>query len=577
MRRLTAGFVIAGLSAAPLLTSSILSQSAGNREAVSTQPMASSNAARFLTQATFGPTDSSIADVQSAGYATWIDQQEAMPVSASHQSYIESRLAALQATNPAAKIGYPDFFNSFWKQAATGPDQLRQRVKLALSEIFVISFNGVLLDTRGVASYYDMLGANAFGNYRALLEAVTLHPMMGTYLTHLGSVKEDPNTGEEPDQNFAREIQQLMSIGLYQLNQDGSLQTDGSGSPISTYSTSDIDGLSKVLTGFSWYSPKPTMVGGKATFNGGSRDPNATVTPMIAYPSYHSISSKSFLGVTIPASTTPDPSGDLKIALDTIFNHPNVGPFIGRQLIQKLVTSNPSPAYIARAAAVFNDDGTGVRGNLGAVVKAILLDPEARDDTAVSSQTFGKLREPVVRVANWMRAFNATSDSGWWQVGSTSGAVSLGQSVMFSPSVFNFWRPGYSPPNTTLGALNLVAPEFQSVNVSSVSAYIINIHAVVFTGLGAKSAATGVSDIYSTYAKEIALANDSAALTDRINTLVLYGQMSASLRSRILDAVNVIRIPTPPATTAQINAALKSRVSTAVYMALASPEYLAQR
>ncbi len=577
MRRLAAGLAVAGLAAAPLLTSSILDRNGAKQEAVSTQPITASSAARFLTQATFGPNDSSIAAVQSAGYATWIDQQEAMPVSASHQAFIESRLATLQATNPSAKIGYPDFFNSFWKQAATGPDQLRQRVKLALSEIFVVSFNGVILDTRGVSSYYDMLGANAFGNYRTLLENVTLHPMMGAYLTYLGSVKEDPSTGEEPDQNFAREVQQLMSIGLYQLNQDGSLQTDSAGSPISTYSTNDIDGLSKVLTGFSWYSPKPTTVGGKATFNGGSRDPNASVTPMIAYPSYHSISSKAFLGVTIPASTTPDPSGDLKIALDTIFNHPNVGPFIGRQLIQKLVTSNPSPAYVARVAAVFNNDGTGVRGNLGAVVKAILLDPEARDDTAVSSPTFGKLREPVVRVANWMRAFNVTSDSGWWQVGSTSGAISLGQSVMFSPSVFNFWRPGYSPPNTALGNLNLVAPEFQSVNVSSVSAYIINIHAAVFTGLGPKSPTTGVSDVRSAYASEIAVANDAAALTDRINTLVLYGQMSASLRSRILDAVNKIRIPTPPATAAQISAALKSRVATAVYMALVSPEYLAQR
>jgi uncharacterized protein (DUF1800 family) len=577
MRRLTAALVIAGLAAAPLLTSSFGVNGRGGGQAAATQPVTLPGAARFLTQATFGPTDSSISDVQSAGYAAWIDQQESMPVSDTHLAFMQRRLAALQAVSPSARNTSADFYDSFWRQTATAPDQLRQRVKLALSEIFVISFNGQILDPKGVASYYDVLGANAFGNYRTLLEQVNLHPMMGSYLTYISNAKENPVTDQNPDENFAREIQQLMSIGLYQLNQDGSNQADSSGAAIPTYSDADIKGLSKVFTGFGWFSAHTTGYGSPLYFYGVHKDPNAYVTSMSAYPAMHSTSEKSFLGTTISASTTPDPTGDLKIALDTIFNQPNVGPFIGKQLIQRLVTSNPSPAYIARVAAVFNNDGTGVRGNLGAVVKAILMDPEARDDTAVSNPTFGKLREPVVRLGNWMRAFNATSDSGWWLAGSTSALVSFNQSPLTAPSVFNFWRPGYSPPNTTMGGLNLVAPEFQTVNVISVASYLNAIRLAVNGGVGAKSTTTGGPDVHSAYVNEMAIASNAGALADRINTLVLYGQMSASLRTRIITAVNKIKVPGPPATTTLVNNALKSRVVTAVYMAFGSPEYMAQR
>ena len=577
MRRLRAALLIAGLSAAPLLISSFAVNGGGSGRAAATQQVTPPGAARFLTQATFGPTDSSISDVQSAGYAPWIDQQESIPVSDTHLAFMQRRLAALRAINPSARTTSADFYDSFWRQTATAPDQLRQRVKLALSEIFVISFSGQVIDPQGVASYYDTLGANAFGNYRTLLEQVALHPMMGSYLTYISSTKENPATGQNPDENFAREIQQLMSIGLYQLNQDGSNQTDSSGASIPTYSDGDIKGLSKVFTGFGWFSTHTTGYGSPLYFYGVHKDPNAYVTPMSAYPAMHSTSEKSFLGTTISASTTPDPTGDLKIALDTIFNQPNVGPFIGKQLIQRLVTSNPSPAFIARVAAVFNNDGTGVRGNLGAVVKAILMDPEARDDTAVSNPTFGKLREPVVRLGNWMRAFNATSDSGWWLVGSTGALVSFNQSPLTAPSVFNFWRPGYSPPNTAMGGLNLVAPEFQTVNVISVASYLNAIRLAVNGGVGTRSITTGDPDVHSVYVNEMAIASDAGALADRINTLVLYGQMSASLRTRIITAVNKIKAPGPPATTALVNKALKSRVVTAVYMAFGSPEYMAQR
>jgi len=395
-------------------------------------------AERFLTQATFGVTDADIANVQGQGYAGWLTSQMALAPSASHQTFVETRLTQLLASNPAATLTATEFYQSFWSQVVTGPDQLRQRMKFALSQIFVISLVDGGVDARGAASYYDMLGANAFGNYRTLLERVTLHPMMGVYLTSIANQKEDLATGRHPDENYAREVMQLMGLGVFKLNNDGTNQLDASGNPIPSYTSEDIAGLAKVFTGMSWYSPTPTT----NTFFGRNRDPNASVTPMTLYPAFHSISEKAFLGTTIQASTTSDPAGDLKIALDTIFNHPNVGPFVAKRLIQQLVTSNPSPAYVGRVATVFNNNGSGVRGDMSAVIRAVLTDNDARDIAVTSSPTYGKIREPIVRLGNWMRAFGATSTSGAFLLGSTSATTSLGQSPLTSPSVFNFYRPG---------------------------------------------------------------------------------------------------------------------------------------
>jgi len=523
-------------------------------------------AARFLTQTTYGPTDATISQVRASGYSQWIDQQMVMP-GQSHQAFMEARLLELRAVNPSATLSATEFYNSYWQQAISAPDQLRQRMKLALSEIFVISLTDTNVEERGASSYYDMLGVNAFGNFRTLLEQVTLHPMMGVYLTWLGNQKEDPATGRQPDENYAREVMQLMTIGLYQLNQDGTVKTDGAGRPLPTYTPDDISGLAKVLTGYSYYSPTPTA----GTFRGTNKSTDATVRSMIAYPAFHSTSSKAFLGVLIPASATPDPAGDLKIALDTLFNHPNVGPFIGRQLIQRLVTSNPSPAYVSRVAAVFNNNGKGVRGDMSAVVRAILLDEEARSATVAGGVNYGKLREPVVRMANWARAFNATSQSGDWLIPSTSANTSLGQSPLTSPSVFNFFRPGYSPPNTRVGNAGLVAPEFQIVDEVTVAGYLNTMQTTVDAGIG--TAANGVRDVRSTYASEVALASDPNALADRLNLLLMGGTMSSSLRSRIVEATSAIGLPP----TGSQTTALANRTKLAVYMTMASPEYLVQR
>ncbi|MDX2237093.1 MAG: DUF1800 domain-containing protein [Hyphomonadaceae bacterium] len=530
-------------------------------------------ASRFLTQATFGPTPAGIDRVSNSSYETWINQQIAgAPHNQTHLAYIDARLAEFRRADPNASISDNQFYESWWLQAVVGGDELRQRMKFALSQIFVISLNDDSIDTRGAASYYDMLGRNAFGNFRTLLEDVTLHPMMGRYLTYLANQKESGT--RSPDENYAREIMQLMTIGLYELNADGTVRLNAQNQPIPTYTSADISGLARVFTGLSWYNPTPTAT----TFFGGGRDESREVRPMIFYPQYHSTSAKTFLGVTIPASSTVDVAGDLRIALDTLFNHPNVGPFIAQRLIQQFVTSNPSPAYVGRVAAVFNNNGQGVRGDLGAVVKAILLDQEARSASTADGAGYGKLREPLIRMTNWMRAFGVSSQTGNWLVPLTAGNQSLGQAPLSSPSVFNFWRPGYVPPATTeMGQRSLLAPEFQIVDEVTVASYINTMSSAVDQGFGNTPPGGSGRDMRTSYSAEVALAETPTALIDRVDLLLTSGRMSQTLRQRILDAVNAIAIPGGSATQAQIDNARLNRVKTAVLFTMASPEYLVQR
>ncbi|HEX5006678.1 MAG TPA: DUF1800 family protein, partial [Hyphomonadaceae bacterium] len=332
----------------------------GNGQGPSAPPTPA-EAARLLTQATFGPTDASIQQVQSQGINGWITAQLSMPLGTSHREYVDAAIAA----NGGADA--ENFYETWWRQAISNQDQLRQRVAFAYSQIFVISLNDPNIDVRGAASYYDMLERNAFGNFRTLLNDVTLHPMMGRYLTFLANQKEDDDGARTPDENYAREVMQLMTIGLVELNNDGTPRLDG-GQTIPTYTTADIGGLAKVFTGLSWYNPSPT----NNTFFGGNEHDDRSVTPMIFYPNFHSTSTKAFLGTTIAASATVDGPGDLNTALNALFNHANVGPFISHRLIQQMVTSNPSPAYVNRVATVFNNNGAGVRGDMAAVIRAIL-------------------------------------------------------------------------------------------------------------------------------------------------------------------------------------------------------------
>jgi uncharacterized protein (DUF1800 family) len=532
-------------------------------------------AARFLNQASFGATDAEIAKAQQYGYSAILEDQFNMP-GRRHEQYINDVSANLPA---GASLGDEHITQTFWNEAATGQDQLKRRVAFALSQIFVISLQDANVQNfrRGVASYMDMLARNAFGNYRQLLQDVTLHPMMGLYLSHLRNRKEDPATNRVPDQNYAREVMQLFSIGLFQLNLDGTQVLDGSGQPIATYGQNDIVGLSRVFTGFSWAGCPNTSTN---CFNGnGTQSPNREVMPMQSFPQFHSTSEKSFLGAPpIPASTTPDPNGDLNTALDVIFNHSNVGPFIGKQLIQRLVTSNPSPAYVGRVAQAFNTGiyvsgqytvGTGQRGDLRATVAAILLDSEARTPPAPGDPDFGKTREPILRLAHWMRAFKARSATTNFLLGTTDDpSNSLGQSPMRSPTVFNFYRPGYVPPNTAIATNNLVAPELQIVNEISVVGYANFMRSVVQNGVGSNNP----RDIQPDYSAEMALAHDANLLVDRVSLLLTPGSMSAGTRTLIVNAVNSITMPATNQNTARLN-----RARLAVLFTLSSPDYLVQK
>jgi uncharacterized protein (DUF1800 family) len=540
------------------------------------------DASRFLEQATFGATDASIHQVSMNGYQAWLNQQFAMPQTL-HEPAVEQAVmvnnppcAATDVTCNSALFlqnssdeGFVQ--DTFWQQSIAGNDQLRQRVVYALSEQFVISSEanfGIQSMPRGEANYYDVLGADAFGNFRTLLQDVTLNPMMGQMLSMLGNDKGNATT--DPDENYAREVMQLFTIGLYQLNDDGSQQLDSTGNPIPTYSNNDVMGLAAVFTGWSWNVPgnnSDTAWSNCCLYVGPGY--GEELLPMTNYDSHHSTNEKQFLGVTIPQSASPNTAGDLKIALDTLFNHPNLPPFFCKQMIQHLVTSNPSPTYISNCSAAFENDGTGVRGNLQAVISEILLDPEARNSaTDFSNPQYGKVREALLRYTEWARAFTAQSRNGAYDNGSTEDPIwGLGEMSLRSPTVFNWFAPGYVPPGTSIAQANLVAPEMQMTNVSSVVGYINYMQNAI------GSNATQGPDMFSSYETEVGLAQTPTALLDRINLLLMAGEMDSTLYGQILDAINAIAIPSDPTAA---NAALLNRVQTAIYLTMASPAFCAQ-
>ena len=510
-------------------------------------PASVGDAGRFLAQATLGFNRSDLTALQSMSYADWIDSQFLVPRSQGHYDWLVANGYDI-AANINSTTGID---NTIWRKFISSPDLLRQRVVLALSEICVVSVLGINSQWRqfSIANYLDILESNAFGNYRTLLQQISLSPAMGYYLTYCGSVKANPATGSEPDENYAREVMQLFTIGLLALNPDGSVKTDASGVAIETYAQADVSGLARVFTGWNidtsgLSSPYP---------------PDYQQRSLISVASHYETGSKTFLGTTIPAGT-PAPSS-LTTALDTLFNHPNLPTFIGKQLIQRLVTSNPSPAYIQRVSTVFSNNGLGVRGDMQAVIKAILLDTEARDGTTAASVSFGKLREPVVRFLNWTRAYSATSPSGAWSIGDLSDMASrLGQSPMRSGSVFNFFQPGYVPPNTSLSAQGLSGPEFQITNESSVAGYI-NYMQRVITG-------TGAGDLTPDYTSLQSLAGNSANLLAEINQVLAGSQLSAATLGLMQTALDTISVST--------SAGVLNRIHAALILVLASPEYVVQ-
>lgn len=520
-------------------------------------------ASRFLARATFGPNMAAIDALAASDSDAWFAEQFARPQTL-HLAYMDKLLAA-QVASGGPRVGFTAFYETFWQQAIRGDDQLRQRVAFALSQIFVISMQNETVRplVRGTSSYYDMLGQHAFGNFRNLLDGVARHPMMGIYLSHLRNQKESGT--RTPDENFAREVMQLFTIGLVQLNPDGSVKMSG-GKPIDTYTREDVAGLAKVFTGLSWAGPDQA----NGRFNGSVADPERDSKPMQMYAAFHSTSEKRFLGQSISGATSGD--DDIKLALDTLFNHPNAAPFFSRQLIQRLVTSNPSAAYVGRVSAAFANNGKGVRGDMQAIVRAVLLDPDAVA-MAGSTMRTGKLREPLLRLANWMRAFDARPANGIYNIYYLDDPLSgLGQSPLNAPSVFNFYRPSYVPPNSAIASAGLVAPEMQITSEPSVTGYLNFMQEAINSGVG------DARLVKPDYTRELALSADANALVDRVDLLMMNGAMSSRLRGQIVNAVNSITLPAASATNApQIANLQANRVKLAIFLAMASTEYLVQK
>ncbi|ABC62490.1 DUF1800 domain-containing protein [Erythrobacter litoralis] len=538
------------------------------------KPQTDAQAARFILQASIAASDGAIAEVKDLGYEPWLDAQMNLGNDRSARAFFADR-------GYDAVDGNRHYFsrrpadNMMWSQLIRGTSGVRKRAALALSEFFVVSLNSVSITWRSQAlgEYWDILNEHAFGNYRDLLEAITLNPAMGVFLNTLGNRKAD-GKGRVPDENYGREVMQLFSIGLYELNIDGSLRTDSAGDPVDTYDNDDVTGIAKAFTGYDYdYSG----VGFTTNAGDGGRqvqDPDYARQPMTADlakwrrprgEGFHSDEEKSFLGTTIAPGTGA--AETLRLTLDALYNHPNVGPFLGRQMIQRLVTSNPSPAYVQRVAETFNNNGSGVRGDLRAMFKAVLLDDEALSDSGVSSNTFGKLREPMLRFAQFGRTFGARSSSGNWDVGDLSSSSNrLGQSPLRSPSVFNFFRPGYVPLNSQAADNGLVAPEFQIVNESTVATY------VNFMERSIEGRGSWMNDIEIPYASELGIAHDSTALLDRLDLLLTARQLSQSTRSTILAALD----DNPVAASDPEEDKLR-RIHIAVLLVMASNDYMVQK
>lgn len=514
------------------------------------EAMTAERAARLLNQGGLGSTQAEVDAILDQGAETWFEAQKRMPIGPSIWQWAIDHGFANRAF---ARSDY-GLDQALWWRLCTAQDVMRQRMVLALSEIFVVSPLNMVAYWRqfGCIAWWELLERHCFGNFRDLLTHVTLSPTMGVYLSMRGSAKETA-AGRRPDENYARELLQLFTIGLHELNTDGTpLQP-----PTETYDADTIAQLARALTGWD--------VDGFNPF-----DPEGAFDywrqPMSFHADRHAGGDKRVLGATIPDGT-PGPEA-LKMALDAIFEHPNVGPFIARQLIQRLVTSNPSPAYVRRVALTFDNNGATppVRGDLSAVLRAVLADAEARPEKvepaaeAINVQTDGKLREPLLRLLQWLRLSRATSTDGQWNVPDVSGSEMIGQAPLRAPSVFNFFRPGYVPPNTEVARLGLVAPEFQVTNESTVIGYANFLRMVL---------PFGGSGILPNYEDWLVHADDVATLVDKLDLHFTGRMLSRATLGTIVQGVSSI--------TGQSNNERRNRVLAAFFLVMTCPEYLVQR
>lgn len=526
-------------------------------------------ASRFLTQATLGPDMNTIKEVVDIGIEQWLDQQFEIE----SLSYLQSVEDIFHITNQweldhgADSIDIPEradwthFMYSYWENNMFNDDLVRQRVALALSEILVLSLSSDLGGmAEGVASYYDILADNAFGNYKDILKEVTYHPAMGFYLSHLNNPKSIPSENIHPDENYAREIMQLFSIGLYELNNDGTRKLDNDGNYIPTYTNDDIKEMAKIFTGLGPGALRPNEWVDDPAFGIGVWIVDLT-TPMKMYQAYHEPGEKKLLnGYVIPAGNTGDQ--DIELAIDNLFNHPNVGPFICKQLIQRLVKSNPTPAYVNRVANVFNDNGSGKRGDLKAVVKSILLDPEARECSWINDSTNGRLREPMLRYFHFARAMDKDHPYGQYYNIAYNFMEETGQMVMVSPSVFNFFLP-YFQPNGPIAEAGLIAPEFQIHNSKTSIGYLNNVFSWTRYESLMSNWLQDNPDVTPDFYNYEPMAKDPEVFLNYIDILYTYGLLTDRTRRILRDNSNQILY----------NDYKRNRVKLMLYLMMISPDY----
>jgi len=509
--------------------------------------------ARFLNMASFGANINNIENVSKIGFEDWLEEQIVLPPS-SHVAYLQALEPTLNLAEDE-ELRRRERLEAWFTHAITAPDQLRQRVAFALSEIFVVSEHSTFGDdTYGLANYYDLLINNAFGNYRDLLEHVTLSPIMGMYLSVLGNEKPNEEQNIRPDENYAREVMQLFSIGLVELNNDGSERLKD-GQNIPTYTQETIKAFAHVYTGWN--------------FNGATEETwwrfyqnYDTMEPMTAVEAFHDTSEKQLLNnIIVPANQSAEQ--DLAIALDNLFNHENVAPFIGKQLIKKLVTSNPSPEYVARVSAIFNDNGQGVRGDLSAVIKTILLDKEVLEGTS-SNANFGKIREPLLRAVHLWRAFDAYSPNDRFQFNWPDYAFA--QAPLAAHHVFNFFSPDYAPPGI-VSDNNLIAPELEIVTENYLTR---TSNFLAYSTLWGHTEFENESDNDERILIEMnslkPMIDDTNKLLEHLNMMLLGGTMSDEMRTILTQAFN-------NSNEQEIN----DRLSNLLFLIMISPQYTVQR
>jgi uncharacterized protein (DUF1800 family) len=518
------------------------------------------DAARLLEQATFGVTASDIAHVQSIGIDAYISEQFGYPPTqytgysyTPHTAPVSCKSdgsSPPDAASLCAREQYTPFQVQldFFTHALNNPDQLRQRVAFALSQIMVVS-SVQIYEAYGLASFENILLNDALGNFRTLLQDVTLSPTMGAYLDMANSDQTNPQNGTVPNQNYARELMQLFSIGLVELNPDGTQQLDDTGAPIPTFNGTTIDGLAAVFTGWTY----PPLSGASSQWT----NPINYSGTMVSFPGHHQAGTKTLLnGYTVPAGQTPEQ--DLGNALDDIFNHPNVGPFISQQLIQHLVTSNPSSAYVARVAEIFANNGVGVRGDLSAVVRAILEDPEARGPTPATNE-FGHLREPALFITSTLRSLGGQSDG----VLLRNASSAMGQPIYSPETVFSFYPPSYQIPGSqTLG------PEFGIQNSATALARANFINTVIVQGGAAADPTVTGSTGTSINLTALASAPNTGVLIGQLNQTLMHGSLPS-------DASNIILTAADVAAGTSSNPLAAAR--TACYLILTSAQYQVER